>query len=279
MPPSSSTRPDACGFSATLWVGTRTPGDSEGPGRSGAQHAGGFVSKPTRRYLPSRSTGTSRGSVRAERRPPSNGRRGRLLALRSSTSRRSCVDPRGVAHVLRPANSLLVAFRLPRTPPRRRSRAPAPARARPRPRARCRRSEPPRSGSRRSRRRRHRRRVPGRWSTGRSSAPRRWRERPRGGPGRAFSYPAGRPRPCRGPCRAPIPGSPRRSAPGCAASLCMRPFRLGHFTPAARPRHHADCVKFRRVPALGLDQSELAGAFDRAVAGGDVELAVDGHRL
>ncbi len=59
-----------------------------------------------------------------------------------------------------------------------------------------------------------------------------------------------------------------------------------HFTPAARPRHHADCVKVcadcvkvRRAPAVGLEQSELAGAFDRAVAGVDVELAVDGHRL
>ena len=49
--------------------------------------------KQTRRYLPSRSTGTPPGSVRAERRPPSNGRRGPLLALRCSTSRRSLRRP------------------------------------------------------------------------------------------------------------------------------------------------------------------------------------------
>ena len=185
--------------------------------------------------LPLRFDGPMPGSVRAERRPPSNGRRGPLLVLRRPTSAAGGVDPRGAAPVLRRANSLLVALRAAPAPPRRRSRAPGPARVRPRPRARCRPSGPPRSGSRRSHRPGHRRRAPGRSSTGRSSAPRRWRRRPRGTPGRAFSYPARRPRPCRGPCRAPIPGSPRRSAPGA-----QRLFVCGHFLLGGIPGRSRD---------------------------------------
>ena len=230
--------------------------------------------------------------MRAERRPPSNGRRARLKRLRCSTSRRSRRRPTRFRARSAAAELTVRPPRLPRAPLRRRSRARAQARARPRPRGRCRRSEPPRSGSRRSRRRAHRRPGAGRWSTGRSSAPRRWRRRPRGGPERASSV---QPRDldrvvAHAEHRLQEALVVQRQAAQrffvCghfssrvrAASLGVRD-RRPHFTPAARPRHHANCVKWRRAPACAQSSPSSRGAFDRAVARGDIELAVDGHRL